>query len=302
MPLFYRASPIQEFNHVFIKDAGVTLLIKREDMNHPEIQGNKWWKLKYNLARAREMKCETLLTFGGAYSNHIFATAGAARENGFRSIGVIRGEEVRPLNPTLSYAEGKGMKLHFVSRADYRQKTDIAFIESLRNEFGDFYLIPEGGTNALAVKGCSEFAVNLAEEISFDYVCVPVGTGGTMAGMISGLKGKSQVIGYSSLKGGAFLEEAVRLLLMPERFTNWEVRTGYDFGGYGKRTVELMNFIAEQRQQNQLPLDVVYTSKMIFGILNDIKEGKFPRGSVIVAVHTGGLQSASSEESFEDFR
>ena len=159
----YDKTQIQELKSQIFEQSGVRLLIKREDQNHPFVSGNKWWKLKYNLEEAMKAGHTTLLTFGGAYSNHIYATAAAAHELGLKSIGIIRGEETLPLNPTLSFAKASGMQLHYVSREAYRNKTRISFIEQLHNQFGDFYLIPEGGTNELAVKGCTEFANQLNE-------------------------------------------------------------------------------------------------------------------------------------------
>ena len=156
--LKYFDTPIVEIRSKEAGSAGVRILVKREDLNHPIVSGNKWWKLKYNLEEARKGETRTLLTFGGAYSNHIYASAGAAKELNLKSIGVIRAEEVLPLNAILAFAKTCGMKLHFVSREDYRKKAEEHFIENLRVRFGDFYLIPEGGSNSLAVKGCAEFA------------------------------------------------------------------------------------------------------------------------------------------------
>jgi len=174
MSFIYIETPVFELKEALLEEAGLRLFIKREDLNHPEIAGNKWWKLKYNIAEALNLNCETLLTFGGAYSNHIYATAAAALETGLKSIGIIRGEETLPLNSTLSFAKMKGMQLHYISREEYRHKTEEEFIKNLRRQFGHFYLIPEGGSNELAVKGCAEFGVNLLSEIHFDYVCLPV--------------------------------------------------------------------------------------------------------------------------------
>ncbi|MEJ0054636.1 MAG: pyridoxal-phosphate dependent enzyme [Bacteroidota bacterium] len=205
---------------------------------------------------------------------------------------MIRGEETLPLNSTLSFARSKGMHLHYVSREEYRHKTEEAFIENLKKQFGEFYLIPEGGTNELAVRGCSEFAEKILREIEFDYVCLPVGTGGTLAGIVKGLSGKKEVIGFSSLKGGAFLKEEVGNILNDEHvaFKNWTINPQYHFGGYGKVTDQLKKFISEEFERHRLPLDQVYTSKMLFGIYEEIKKGYFRRGATILAIHSGGLQ------------
>jgi 1-aminocyclopropane-1-carboxylate deaminase len=285
----YRKTPIDEIREGFLEGAGVRLFIKREDLNHPEIAGNKWWKLKYNIEEAHDLNCETLLTFGGAYSNHIYATASAAYANGFKSIGIIRGEETLPLNSTLSFAKFKGMQLHYVSREEYRQKTEEEYLKKLRKQFGHFYLIPEGGSNDLAVKGCAEFATNLLSELHFDYVCLPVGTGGTMAGIIHGMEDKIRVIGFSSLKGGSFLEEEIERFLQPG-LRNWEIKTEYHFGGYAKQAKEVAAFINEQKTKHDLPLDEIYTAKMMMGIYEEVSKGNFKRDSTILAIHTGGLQ------------
>jgi 1-aminocyclopropane-1-carboxylate deaminase len=287
--LSYYTTPIIELKSPAFKEFAVRVLIKREDLNHPFVSGNKWWKLKYNLEEAARLGHDTLLTFGGAYSNHIFATAAAGRELELKTIGLIRGEETLPLNHTLAFAESCGMKLHYISREAYRKKTETDFIEQLHNQFGDFYLIPEGGTNELAIKGCAEFAAQLSKEIDFDYLCLPVGTGGTMAGLIQGLDSAKKIIGFSSLKGGEFLVEEIKKLILPES-NNWVINSDYHFGGYGKVTPELKSFIEEMRIQQQLPLDVVYTGKMVFGIIDLVTKDYFKRGSTLMILHTGGLQ------------
>lgn len=285
--LSYSATPIIELAHEGAD--GVRLLVKREDLNHPYVSGNKWWKLKYNLEEAQRAGHDTLLTFGGAYSNHLYATAAAAHELGMKSIGIVRGERTEPLNHTLSFAESRGMKLHFISREAYRKKNEYEFLQSIRNQFGDVYIIPEGGTNEFAVRGCAEFAKTLEEEINFNYLCLPIGTGGTMAGMIEGLSSNKKVIGFSSLKGGDFLKEEIQSLVSGRKL-NWQVNTGYHFGGYGKTTPELILFIEKMKKIYQLPLDQVYTAKTMMGIFDLIHQNYFEPESTILVLHTGGLQ------------
>lgn len=285
--LAYSPTPVQEIHDAFLDKAGLRLLIKREDLNHPLVSGNKWWKLKYNLEEAWDQKKKTLLTFGGAYSNHIFATAAAAHELGFESIGIIRGEETLPLNHTLSFAKSKGMQLQYVSREDYRNKNNPEFIQKLHNQLGDFYLIPEGGTNELAVKGVTEFAQTLSND--FDYVCCPVGTGGTLAGLVHGISLNKIVLGFSSLKGEGFLKTEVNKWVSPS-ITNWQIITDYHFGGYGKITLALEEFKNNFERKNDIPLDLVYTAKMMAGIFDLIQRGFFKAGSNILVLHTGGLQ------------
>ena len=203
--LQYQETPIQEIHDMELEKAGLRLLIKREDLNHPLVSGNKWWKLKYNLMEAAQKNFKTLLTYGGAYSNHIFATAAAASELGFKSIGVIRGEEVLPLNPTLAFARSQGMELHYISREAYRAKSRD-YVE----KFDNFYFIPEGGSNPLAVRGVCEFASKL--DVPYDYLCCAVGTGGTLSGLIEGVPAEKKIIGFPTLKGAEFLIEEIKKL------------------------------------------------------------------------------------------
>jgi 1-aminocyclopropane-1-carboxylate deaminase len=291
MLLKYTKTPVTEITTPQTGQAGIKLLIKREDLNHPFVSGNKWWKLKYNLEEAIKKRHHTLLTFGGAYSNHIYATAAAADELGLKSIGVIRGEETYPLNSTLTFVKGKSMQLHYVTREAYQTKTNAEFIQQLKDQHGDFYLIPEGGTNELAVKGCAEFARQLKNEIDFDYLCLPVGTGGTMAGIIEGLEKSKEIIGFSSLKGGDFLEEEIRKHTTKE---DWQLIYDYHFGGYAKVSKELIEFTDQFEKEFDIPLEPVYTAKMMFGVLDLIKKNFFKVGSRILVIHTGGLQGRAS--------
>ncbi len=296
-PLKYYPTPVVETQDRVAQKAGVKLLIKREDLNHPFVAGNKWWKLKYNLEAALVQGYTTILTFGGAYSNHIYATAAAANEVGLKSIGIIRGEETKPLNHTLAFAESQGMKLQYVSREAYRQKSEEAFIQNLHDQFGDFYLIPEGGTNELAMKGCAEFAAQLNAEVDFDYLCLPVGTGGTMAGMVAGLNQQTEVIGISVLKDGTFLKKEINNHLKnfsDEFYGNWHIETSYHHGGYAKTNPLLFAFMDEMNINHKLPLDPVYTAKLMWGILDMVAKGRFKRGSTVLVLHTGGLQGLQS--------
>jgi 1-aminocyclopropane-1-carboxylate deaminase len=288
MMLRYQETPIQEIHDERLAKADVRLLIKREDLNHPLVSGNKWWKLKYNLEEAACNNFKTLLTFGGAYSNHIFATAAAAEELGFKSIGIIRGEETLPLNPTLLFAKEKGMQLHYLSRNAYRTKTPS---DQYLRKFGDFYSIPEGGSNLLAVKGISEFTARL--NIHYDYICCPVGTGGTLSGLIEGVSENKKIIGITVLKGGEFLTDEIKKLSeKSNHVSNWRIITDYHFGGYAKQTPQLIEFITSFRATHKVPLDFVYTAKMMSGIYDLISKGFFKRGSTVLAIHTGGLQLA----------
>jgi 1-aminocyclopropane-1-carboxylate deaminase len=294
--LDYTETPVQEIHDLLLDTLGVRLLVKREDLNHPQVSGNKWWKLKHNLVEAKRLGKKKLLTFGGAYSNHIYATAAAAKEIGLESIGIIRGEETLPLNSTLTFAKAQGMELHYISREAYRNKTDAEFLESLVKIFGDFYLIPEGGTNALAVKGCEELGNKILSEIEFDIVCLPVGTGGTMAGLISSFAGKKQLTGIAALKGGEFLKAEIDEL-EGHSYSNWNILANYHQGGYAKITPELSSFLETFQQQKKIPLEPVYTGKLMWAIFEEIKNGKFKRGTTILALHTGGLQTLTTHSS-----
>ncbi|MFH7014213.1 1-aminocyclopropane-1-carboxylate deaminase/D-cysteine desulfhydrase [Flavobacterium sp. FlaQc-52] len=265
----------------------ISLTIKREDLLHPFVSGNKFRKLKCNLLQAKAENQETVLTFGGAFSNHIAAVAYAGKEQGFKTIGVIRGEELLDKidgNPTLRFAQENGMQFEFVSREDYRLKNEISFLENLKQQFGDFYLVPEGGTNELAVKGCEEILT--AEDADFNYVCCAVGTGGTISGLINSAFPNQKILGFPALKGD-FLMDEIRIFVKNE---NWSLISDYHFGGYGKINLELVEFINAFFEENKVPLDPVYTGKMVFGVIDMIHKNYFPAHSKILLIHTGGLQ------------
>jgi 1-aminocyclopropane-1-carboxylate deaminase len=290
--LHYSDTPIQEINHSIFDKAGIRLLVKREDLNHPLVSGNKWWKLKYNLEKAASTG-ETILTFGGAYSNHIFATSAAAKECNLKSIGIIRGERIEPLNHTLGFAEQQGMQLHFINRQMYRAKDEGSFIKSLKEKFGDFFLIPEGGTNSLALRGSEEFALQKLSSATYDVLMLPVGTGGTIAGILSGLDKKKEVLGVSVLKNGGFLKQEIESQLQKysgKTYGNWSLLTSYDHGGYAKVTQELLDLVSAMKKKHNLPLDTVYTGKLMSAVLKEVERGRFSRGSTVLALHTGGLQ------------
>jgi 1-aminocyclopropane-1-carboxylate deaminase len=290
--LRYTDTPIQEIFDPSVEKAGIRLLVKREDLNHPFISGNKWWKLKYNLADAIHSNLP-VVTFGGAYSNHIYATAAACHELNIPCVGVIRGEKILPLNNTLLFAESCGMTLEFISREDYRKKETTEFIDHLKKRLGDFCLIPEGGTNELAIKGCSEFGSKLLSEHSFDHILLAAGTAGTLAGLICGFDGQKNVSGVSILKGGEFLNNTTSELVKKysgKSYGNWSVLTSYHHGGYAKETEALTDFVRAMKDRHNLPLDTVYTGKLMWAVFKEIEERRFPRGSTVLALHTGGLQ------------
>lgn len=297
-----QGSPVQEVNDPELKDSGVRLLIKRDDLIHEHISGNKWRKLKYNLRTAAEQNHHTLLTFGGAYSNHIAATAFAAQKAGFSSIGVIRGED-DPTNPTLQFARENGMQLQFVSREDYREMTrveaygDTPLLNELEERFGRFFLVAEGGANGLGVRGCAEILPEVDED--FDVVCCAAGTGTTVAGLALGMPQRAYrdtpLLVFPALKGGDFLNDEIGRLIIesglrPPTTVNHQLITDYHFGGYAKMTSELLDFINRFQERTGIPLDPIYTGKMMFGVYEMIRNNNFERGTTLLAIHTGGLQ------------
>lgn len=265
----------------------IQLFVKREDLIHPFISGNKYRKLKYNLIEAKRQQKTTLLTFGGAFSNHIAATAFAGNEKGFRTIGVIRGHELvnkMETNPTLNFAQQNGMQFHFVTRGLYREKETIDFQKTLKKQFGDFYLIPEGGTNALAVKGCED--ILNSDDNHFDYICTCVGTGGTICGLINASQNHQNILGFPALKGDFLTSEILKFA----KQKNWELIGDYHFGGYAKINEDLVAFINEFRLKYSIPLDPIYTGKMFYGVFDMIAKNMFEKNSKILMIHTGGLQ------------
>jgi len=344
-------SPVQEVKDPLLDGTGVRLLIKRDDLIHEHISGNKWRKLKYNLTEAVRQNHHTILTFGGAYSNHIAATAYACHKAGMESIGIIGGED-DATNPTLKFARENGMQLQFVSRDEYRVETlhatslsetsvsetsvseasvsetsvseasvqgaETLLATSVQQRFGRCFIIPEGGANGLGVRGCAEILAGVEEH--FDVVCCAAGTGTTLAGLAVSLKEHQQLLGFPALKGGDFLMEDVKRLinesqLRPPSTMDYELSTGYHFGGYAKMKPELLAFINGFTERTGIPLDPIYTGKMMFGIydmiLSDsprhdrfghpslererkgapkLDRGEFASGTTILAIHTGGLQ------------
>jgi len=282
----------EPLNWLLASDKGVEVVIKREDLLHPEISGNKFRKLKYNLIKAKADGFSTLLTYGGAYSNHIAATAAAGHLFGFKTIGVIRGDELKnnleetlAQNPTLQLAHKYGMVFKFVSRTAFRLKDTQRFLKKLHREFGDFYNVPEGGTNQLAIKGCEEILKK--EDTVFDFVCVAVGTGGTISGLINKSKSHQEILGFPALKGD-FLIRDIKKLIKPKN--NWRLVTDYHFGGYAKVSKELVIFINDFKAETAVALDAVYTGKMLFGLADLIQKDYFKKGIKILVIHTGGLQ------------
>lgn len=260
-------------------------------MLHQVVSGNKWRKLCYNLSLAKAQGKRTLVTFGGAYSNHIHAVAAAGDLLGFETIGLIRGEEPEVYGSTLAFAKSKGMSFLFLSRTAYREKEIPVELASK-----EYYFLPEGGTNELAIKGCKEIVSELLKQLDgegVNYFCVPCGTGGTASGIIEALEEKDFSIGFSSLKGNFMAEEILNIQTKYNlaKRSNWSINNDYHFGGYAKFNLDLIEFMKSfHNETGGIALDPIYTGKMAFGVLDLIKQDYFPKGSNVVMIHTGGLQ------------
>jgi 1-aminocyclopropane-1-carboxylate deaminase len=296
-------SPIVAIENALFSEHNITLFIKRDDLIHADISGNKWRKLMCNVEVCKTKGYQSLLTFGGAFSNHIYATAAAGKIYGIKTIGIIRGEETYPLSTTLQFAQSQGMILHFVSREAYRDKAFL--LENLKKQYGNFYYIPEGGASREGVKGCMDIVFETQQQLQIqpNYWCIPCGSGTTFTGIRQALTDNQKCIGFSALKIEDWekdlkkLENMVRTLHQAESMTEGvfhkekgEIKSDYHFGGYTKWKPELIHFINDFKEKYNIPLDPIYTGKMMYGIFDLIKKGYFERGSTIVAVHTGGLQ------------
>lgn len=290
-------SPLQEVEHEVFVQRGLRLFVKRDDLLHAHVSGNKWRKLKHNLFEARRQGCTTLVTFGGAYSNHIAATAAAGQAFGFSTLGVVSGEESSAGNPTLGFALQCGMDLRFTSRANMRNLSENELIQHLNIDMEKVFVLPQGGANCLALHGCREIVDETAAQLGHqpDYFITACGTGATLAGIASGLQNISRALGISVLKGSFLQIEVERLLnLCPNTATpnppSAIILDDYHHGGYAKWTPELVNFINGFKKETGIPLDPIYTGKAFFAAFELAKQGYFPEGASIVLVHTGGLQ------------
>ncbi len=285
---------LQEIHEPAATARGVRLLLWRDDLINPDLPGNKARKLKYNLLEARRQGHTRLLTFGGAYSNHLAAVAAAGRLYGFATVGLVRGEAAQALNPTLARCVADGMALHYLDRTAYRRRAAPDFLAETQRAYGPAYLLPEGGTNALALPGVAELAAEIRQQVAFDALAVAVGTGGTLAGLLTGLVGPERALGVAALKNGGFLKDEIDALTQAAAgkvFSNYNLATDYHFGGYAKYSAELLAFIRRFEERHGVLLDPIYTGKLLFGVLDLVEKGHFRPGSTVVAVHTGGLQA-----------
>lgn len=297
MSTFLENTPLQRIQLPLLTEHDVKLFIKRDDLIHPEVSGNKWRKLKYNIEKLKQEKKDGLLTFGGAYSNHIAATAAAGKLLGVKTIGFIRGEELadESLNKTLQKAKDDGMELHFISREDYSARNEKWYMDDLHQKFPNTHIVHEGGANFYGVTGCTEIVTEI--EIDFDIITCACGTGTTLAGILVGLKPHQQALGFSVLKGN-FMRNEIRAHLynyfiddatVEDYQMQLEINEDFHFGGYGKTTQTLFDFMQWFASETNIELDKIYTAKMFYGLLEEIKKGKYDN-KIIIAVHTGGLQ------------
>jgi len=300
-----RNPPIEPLHCEFLRQAGVSVNVLRLDKCHRQLSGNKWYKLKYNLLEFQQQPDLPILSFGGAYSNHLYALAAAGKLLGMRTIGVVRGEIPEPLNPVLAFAKEQGMTLLPVSRGDYRRKQHADFLDDLRGRFGDFHLLPEGGSNSLAIKGCEEIASLLSWQNadSKKLVALCCGTGTTMAGLISGLskiesanagENAPEVLGISVLKGDGYLQSEILGQLQAYGYVDsidWRVDDAHHCGGYARSNPALQSFLNEFAGFSDLPLEPVYTGKLFYALFDSIEKGAISAGTEIVAIHSGGIHN-----------
>lgn len=291
-------SPLQKIEHPLLDLWQLTLFVKRDDLLHPEISGNKWRKLKYNLFEARRQKMDHILSFGGAYSNHIHALAAAGFHFGFKTSAIIRGEPFYANNPTLKKALAWGMELQFVTRKEYKQRAESAYLQSLQNAYPDAFIVPEGGSNRFSIRGVMETLQEIQQQANdpVDHIITATGSGGTLAGLVAGSAQsqlKPKVTGIAVLKNAQYLNQEIASLLQQSninRNNNWRLQTEFHHGGYAKVPVELNHFCEQFSLQTGIPVEPIYTGKMFYGLFKLIEQGYFNRGEHIVALHTGGLQ------------
>tara|TARA_B110000263_G_scaffold243246_1_gene249731 strand:- start:7806 stop:8774 length:969 start_codon:yes stop_codon:yes gene_type:complete len=273
----------QIFNSLY-KDTNIKVFIKRLDLIESDISGNKYFKLKYNIKEVISKGYNKIVTFGGAFSNHILASSIIAKNNNLLSIGIIRGEAHHPLNATLKKATLNGMKLIYISRSEYKLKESKKFTENIYDLYGDCYIIPEGGTNDLAIKGTGDI---ITDHDDYDYICCPVGTGGTIAGIINTSNSNQRVLGFPAIKGFDTLNDNINLWSNKD---NWTLIDKYNFGGYARFNNDLIDFIKDFYLNHNIPLDLIYTSKMIYGVNDLIRNNRINSNSSVLLIHTGGLQ------------
>lgn len=283
-------SPVTQISDQLLHDKDISLFIKRDELIHPVLQGNKWRKLKYNLLAAQQQQQSTLLSFGGPYSNHLHALAYAGKLFHFNTIGIIRGEAPAILNPCLQDMQNWGMQLEFISRKEYKQKNEAVFIQKLEDKFARFYLIPEGGNNIEGRRGCAELLDELTE--NYDIICCEVGSGTMFTSLLMhNVFSSTRYLGFIVMKNLQLETELNRQFMQQNiNHTQWSINHDYHLGGFAKAPQPLHDFILEFKQQHNIQLEPVYSGKMLYGIYDLIKQNYFKSGSRILCIHGGGLQ------------
>ncbi|MEL6988170.1 MAG: pyridoxal-phosphate dependent enzyme [Bacteroidota bacterium] len=280
-------SPIQKVRTQLTDKFKIEFHVKRDDLIHPHISGNKWRKLSENISYMQRKNKEGILSFGGAHSNHLYALAAAGKHLGFKTIGLVRGEEVS--NATLAYCGSTGMHLKYVDRTTYRQKEDPSFMEVLQSQYPNYFLVPEGGANSLGRKGCKVIMDEINSTGAYNYIFLAAGTGTTAAGMIPFLMDSTQLGIIPVLKGG-WMKEAIEKVMEKSIPKNTHFFNDYHFGGYAKKNDELMEFINGFTLETGIPIEYVYTGKLFYGVMDLVKQGYFKEGSRVLVYHSGGLR------------
>ena len=286
-------SELQTIHHPLFQQHQLSVQIKRDDLIDPIVSGNKWRKLKYNLRHVKAKGYKGIISFGGAYSNHIHALAYACFQHSINAIGIIRGEDHYAENFTLSQAKKWRMNLHFVDRMTYRQRDNSEYLQYLAKQYPDHFIIPEGGSNALALEGVAEVCAELNQQTQYDTLITPVGSAGTISGLISGDKNQHNILGIAVLKQQGYLETEVKNLLKASNHHltgNWQILNNYHDGGYAKFTPENLKILQDFSTKTDVPFEPIYSGKMVLALLDLIRTGYFKPHHRIVLLHTGGLQ------------
>ena len=285
-------SPVQDIHHPLFSAKNISVAIKRDDLIHPFISGNKWRKLKYNISAIKKLNSSGILSFGGSYSNHIHALAYACFHHKIPCVGIIRGEAEYANNFTLSCAKTWGMQLHFVDRKTYRRRNDEDYIAELQAQFPSYVIVPEGGSNHLALAGVGEVMTELNQQTQFDTLLAPVGSGGTIAGLIKADNNQHKLLGIAVLKQQGYLTQAVNDLLgsHSQQLTHWKILEQFHRGGYAKFSSTDVQRLLTFKQHCHIPFEPVYSGKMILALLDLVESGYFPAGHRVMLLHTGGLQ------------
>lgn len=284
---FEKNSPLQQIHEQLFSEHKITVYIKRDDQIHPQISGNKWRKLKYNLRHAKEKGIEQILSFGGAYSNHIHALAHAGKEYDLKTIGIIRGE-YDPKNPTIKQAQAAGMTVRFINRSDYRKRHEQEFLDELEKQYPNTMIIPEGGSNKYALQGLSELVIEIPQHKA-NYIICPCGSGGTSAGILKALAPQQKLISIAVLKKAEYLKQEI-VNLAQTTDAQLAFMTEFHQGGYGKITPALIDFISTFKAQHNIQLEPIYNGKMMMAFYQLVEQGYFPQNTTITLIHTGGLQ------------